>query len=71
VPSRQWFGDIYTSFAATTPAVVEHSSPTDLRARKISSITVPAGHFTDGDGRGEVGEAAPQLLQGPGVGLFF
>ena len=47
--SRQWFGGIYTSFTATAPAVVEHSSPTDLKPRKISSITVPPGRFTDGD----------------------
>lgn len=49
---RQRFGDTYTSFTATGPAVVEHLSPADLKARKISSITVPPGHFTDGDREG-------------------
>lgn len=46
---RQWFGDTDMPLTATACSVVENSSPADLKARKISSLAVPPGHFTDGD----------------------
>lgn len=49
VTSRQCFGDTDMPFTATAPSMMEHSSPLDLKARKISSLAIPPGHFTDGD----------------------
>lgn len=49
VTSRQWFGDTDMPFTATASSAVENSSPADLTARKISSLAVPPGYFTDGD----------------------
>lgn len=46
---RQGFGDTDGPLTATAPSVVENSSPADLKARKISSLAIPPGHFTDGD----------------------
>lgn len=63
--NKQWFGDIYTSSTARGPAVVEHSSPADLKARQICSIAVPPVIHR----WGWEAEADPQLLQGPGIGF--
>lgn len=74
VTSRQCFGDTDMPFTATAPSMMEHSSPLDLKVRKISSLAIPPGHFTDGDrevGRWGDGGGSPTVLHEPRISLFL